>query len=81
MERVIQKHLDKVEDQEDRFDKDLNKLIQAIDIDAVIDDPEVALISVIDEVEEILAKKYLKGMADLGRDLAKQIESLKDNIL
>jgi hypothetical protein len=54
LDKVINKHHDKIEDIQAEAQKDIEDVINSIDIDTIIEDPSV-LIEVVDLVKELLS--------------------------
>jgi len=74
LDSVINKHLDVMDELKTGIEKDINDLMTDIDIDIVIDNPEEAMLAVVEIFQEVLLDKYAKTAVEEGIKLSKAIK-------
>lgn len=77
MEQLIQNHLEKIEDLEEKLDANIISIVDGLDIDEVIVNPQTTLLDHVELVEILLTNEFMPKATVLGRDLAKGLEGLK----
>ena len=73
MERLIDAYLDKMDDLEEKVTKDVDGLMDAIDIDEVIDNPQGSLGLITETLITMMQYKYHRVAVENGIKLAKDI--------
>lgn len=74
MDKLINKHIDQLDALEEDFDKKLTAAIQTIDIDAVLENPEAEMQSVIEVVKAEFLSEIAPRAIELGMQFAEQIK-------
>ena len=74
MDKIINSHIDEIEELSRQLDIVIEQEISQLDIDKVIDNPATALAEVVDSIKEIFLDKYSDKAISLGIDLGKVIE-------
>jgi len=74
LDKVLIKHLDEQEELEARIEEDIETLVSGLNINNLIDNPESALMQVVEDLQEILKSEYYPVASENGIELAKAIE-------
>ncbi|MDD5355947.1 MAG: hypothetical protein PHY56_05395 [Candidatus Omnitrophica bacterium] len=74
MDKIINKHIDSIEELNRQLDMIIEQEISQIDIDAVIKDPKAELAIVVDNIRRIFLDEYVDKAIELGFDLGKVIQ-------
>jgi len=74
MDKLINSHIDKIEDTEAQLDLIIKQEISQIDIDEVIADPQNALLTVAQNIKDIFLEKYGHDVVELGIQFGKAIQ-------
>lgn len=77
LDKIIHKHLDSMEDIEADVEKDLGQVYNAVDVDALMEDPEAELLAVAQGIAELLEEKYFERVINEGINFAQDIEEAK----
>ena len=77
LDKILIKHLDKMDLIADDIDNIINKVMGMIDIELVIENPQEAMLGISDVVQEMLKEEIIEKSLQNGEDLAIEIESLK----
>lgn len=75
LEKKIHSHLEKIENIEDLIISDIEILINSVDMDKAIDNPQEELLEIARNVALLLKNKYSKQAVKAGIDLAKDVKS------
>jgi hypothetical protein len=78
MDKVINTHIDRVEDIEAQIERVIDQEIAQIDIDLVLKNPDAALSQVIENVKEIFFEKYAHDAMELGFQFGEMIQKRID---
>ena len=78
MDKIINTHLDKIEELENEFNEDLGKLIGDLNIKAVIDNPEAEMLQLKEDIKELYLNKYAERAVELGISFAELIQKKMD---
>ncbi len=81
LDRILKSHLDKQDELEEGLEKDIDRLVDNINIDEVLKNPAAAIASVAMSVSEILYKDYAPQSVRNGSALAKSIEKAQRPII
>ncbi len=73
----LNKHLDNMEELEDKFKKEIDSIIQAIDRKKLVDNPREVLKEVSLAIGDLIEQKYMNLSAAEGLALGKIIERFK----
>lgn len=73
MDKVINSHVDKIEELQDEFAKIIDSEIDKIDIDALLDNAEQELEVVINNIKQAFLDKYASKALEYGIDFGKLI--------
>lgn len=76
----INSHIDEIEKIEEQAKAEIDKIIDAIDIKALIKDPNGVMMDVVTEIKKVMEEKHIEKTTVLGLDLAKMIDGLKKPI-
>lgn len=76
----INSHIDEIEKIEEKAKADIDKIIDAIDIKALIKDPHGVMLDVVTEIKNLMENKHIEKATALGVDFAKMIDGLKKPI-
>jgi hypothetical protein len=74
VDKVINSHIDKVEEIERQLDLIIEQEIMQIDIDMVLADPKVALEEVAENIKSIFLDKYAHDAIELGFDFGRLVQ-------
>lgn len=74
MDKIINQHIDKIEDIENQLDLIIEQEILTIDIDEVIRDPQNTLLQVAQNIKDIFLEKYGHDVVELGINFGKAIQ-------
>jgi hypothetical protein len=74
MDKLINSHIDKIEDIEYQLDLIIEQEIASIDIDRVIESPQVELLQVAQNIKDIFLDKYGHDVVELGIQFGKAIK-------
>lgn len=76
LDKVILDHVEELQDIEDQLQDEIDTLIDKLDINEIIDDPELALTELVDIImNDLLEKKYYPIASKKGTELAKQVDN------
>ncbi len=82
LDQIIHKHIDALEDIEERMFVNIDSLIDNINIDELIDSPTDTILGISSVVKDLIEDIYSAEAMKLGFELADQInESIKENDL
>lgn len=73
MDKLINKHIDSIEDLEAALDKIIDEEIARIDIDNIIVAPQATLAQVAENIKRIFLNEYAHQAVELGFDLGRAI--------
>jgi len=73
MDKLINKHIDSVEELEIALDKIIEQEVARIDIDNIIVSPQATLAQVAENIKRIFLDEYAHQAVELGFDLGKAI--------
>lgn len=73
LDGVIVKHLDMMDILEESIEKDFDDILDAIDIDLIIDNPQQALRMAAEDMQNLLIEKYYTIAAENGIKFARDI--------
>jgi hypothetical protein len=74
VDKIINKHIDNIEELERQIDIVIEQEISQIDIDAAIVDPQAALAQVAENIKDIFLNKYAHDAIELGFDFGRLIQ-------
>lgn len=74
MDKIINKHIDSVEELSRQLDIIIEQEISQIDIDIIIKDPQAELVRVVDNIKRIFLDEYADKAVELGFDLGRVIQ-------
>lgn len=74
MDKLINKHIDTLEELESELDIIVEDAIASIDIEALVKNPTAELERVVEEVKEVFLKEYAPQAVEAGIDFAKKIQ-------
>ncbi|MDD2680439.1 MAG: hypothetical protein PHO03_06555 [Candidatus Omnitrophica bacterium] len=74
MDKIINKHIDSVEELSRQLDMIIEQEISQIDIDIIIKDPQAELVRVVDNIKRIFLDEYADKAVELGFDLGRVIQ-------
>lgn len=77
LNRILHRHLDKTDVLNEQVDKDIDKLIQSIDIESVMITPQATIFEIVQELEELLIEKYGPQAVENGLKLALVIKRMQ----
>lgn len=80
LDKIIIKHLDKMQALEEQAQADIESIFKALDIDEVLDDPEGAMVQVATLVGEMIEIKILDECVKNGIEIAQKISELERDI-
>ena len=75
LDKVIVSHIEKQDDLEDGIESDIDTLVDNISIEAIMANPEEALLVIVAQVQDDLKAKYYPESAKNGVELAVTIEA------
>ena len=73
MDKLINKHLDEIEELERQLDIIIEQEISQIDIDLAISNPQEALNAVVENIKRIFLDEYADKAVELGFDFGRKI--------
>ena len=76
LDKVIHKHIDRIDAIEEAIDKEIDRLISGIDIDDVMANPEAVINEVMILVKGAITEKYAKEAIDAGLQFAATIKNM-----
>ncbi len=74
MDKIINTHIDNIEELERQLDIIIEQEISQIDIDTILNDPTKALNQVIENVKRVFLDEYANKAIELGFDLGRIIK-------
>jgi hypothetical protein len=77
LDPIIHKHLDEIDKIEDSVDKDISDILSSLDIKAVIENPNEAMLSIARIIEDLIIEDYLKRTVELGIAFSREIDKAK----
>lgn len=78
MDKLINSHIDDIDDLAEELDAIIDDAISGIDIAALVKNPTAELQRVIEEVKQIFLEKYAPQAVEAGIDFAKKIQERID---
>jgi len=78
MDKIINASIDKLEELEKEFSIDLKELIGELNIKAIIDNPESAMLQLKEDIKELYLEKYADRAVELGINFAELIQKKID---
>jgi hypothetical protein len=78
LDPIIHKHLDEIDKIEDSVDKDISDILSSLDIKAVIENPNEAMLSIARIIEDLIIEDYLKRTVELGIAFSREIDKAKN---
>ena len=80
LDKLIHAHLDKQEALEIEIEDDIDGLLRAVSIKKVIDNPEEALLAIIDAIKLNIKEQYAQQAIENGIQFAKDVQKKKADI-
>jgi hypothetical protein len=77
LDKIIHKHLDQMDEIQNKIDADISLIMENIDIDAVIENPHDALSKVADTLSDLIEEEYLEESIKQGIEFSKEIARAK----
>lgn len=77
LDKIINKHIDKQEVIENRAEKDIDTLLSALDINAILADPLEALLAVVEELKSLVIEDYAIEAVKNGKEFSDIVTKLK----
>ena len=74
MDKIINSHVDKLEELERQIDVIIDSETQKIDIDSLVSNPQAVLAEVAESIKEIFLDEYADKAVELGFDLGRIIK-------
>lgn len=74
MDKLINSHIDKVEELERQMEVIIDQELSQLDIDEVIADSDKAISKVVDNIKRIYLDEYADKATELGFDFGRQIK-------
>lgn len=74
MDKLINKHVDRVEVLTTQMDRVILEEVSAIDIDAILANPEVELSRVANNIRDVFVNEYVDKAVELGFNLGRQVK-------
>ena len=74
LDKVLIKHLDEQDELETRIDEDIETLVLDLNLADLMNDVEDALMTVVENLQELLKSEYYTTAAEQGINLARAIE-------
>jgi len=74
MDKLINKHIDSLEELEGEINRIIDSIIDDIDINALVKNPNAELDRVKEETKELFLNEYAPQAIELGFDLAQEIQ-------
>jgi hypothetical protein len=74
VDKIINSHIDKVEEIERQLEIIIEQEIAKIDIDMVLADPKAALMEAAESIKEIFLDKYAHDAVELGFDFGRIVQ-------
>lgn len=71
---IINKHIDRMDKIEDRFEKDLEGIFSSMNVDEIMADPEGAMLAVVEIIKERVEDEYAKEAINEGIRFAETLE-------
>jgi hypothetical protein len=81
LDKVVRAHLDQMDALEDDIKKDIDDIFKTIDIDALLSDPHLEVMTIVEAVKHLLIERYIKRAIEQGKDFSKKVEKLKRDIV
>jgi hypothetical protein len=81
LDKVIHSHHDKIEDIQETIHKEIETIIQNIDIDAIIENPKQELLLIIDVINELILNEYMQKAVETGIEFSKSINKAKEILI
>ena len=81
LDKLLHRHIDKMDELEASVIADIDKAMAAIDIRLLIADPHSVMMDTVEMIRHQILTKYAKEATRAGFDLARDIEELDRNIL
>jgi vacuolar-type H+-ATPase subunit E/Vma4 len=74
LSKIIEDHVDAIEQIEADFQEEIDKAISSIDIEALMADPQATLEQVAELVKEKIRDKYSDRIVALGKEFSQRIQ-------
>lgn len=74
LDKLIHKHLDAMEEIESEVEADVLKVYSAVNVDALLEDPEGEMLALAQGIAEMLEEKYFERIINQGIEFAKAVE-------
>lgn len=81
LDKIIRDHIDEMEAIENNIEKEIDELLKGMDVDALMNDPEAAIMEVVNILSERLIQEYIPRAAEKGIEFAKKIQETKKDIV
>jgi len=81
LDKVVISHLDQMDALEDEIKKDIDAIFKTIDIDALLANPELEVMTIVEAVKHLLTERYIQRAIEQGKDFATKVEKLKRDIV
>lgn len=77
----IHKHIDDMDKIEERVDREIQSVLQSLDIDELLESPEDVLMEAVEEFRKILVGEILDESVSLGVKFAKEVKKAKEDLV
>jgi len=77
----IHKHIDQMDKIEERVNKEIDLILQSLDIDDLLESPEEVLLEAVDNFRKILTDELLEESVKVGIDFAKEVKKAKEDLV
>jgi hypothetical protein len=78
VDKLINKHVDSIEELERQLDIIIEQEVSQLDIDAVIASPQEALTQAVDNIKRVFLDEYADKALEMGFDFGRQIQKRID---
>jgi superfamily I DNA and RNA helicase len=75
VDKVINAHIDKIEEIERQIESIIEEEMAQIDIDFVVSDPQAALTEIAENIKKVFLNKYAHEAIELGFDFGRLIQN------
>jgi len=69
LDQVIHKHLDVMDKIQDRVEAAVDEMMQNLDIDVILENPEESLLALVEYIKSEIADKYIQESIKAGESL------------
>jgi hypothetical protein len=76
---VLHKHIDAMDEIEEKAKNEIDKIIGSIDIKEIMADPHIAMQQIAEQVNKVMTEKYMALAIEEGTKLVKTINKLEKN--